>query len=107
MTKTEFFAALNLVPDDDTSVVRWSTNPPGPVTATARLDAIGHDGSEVYELGVYETIGGETSYVTGRASIDPSGEVRFPDDRDESMFERFVETVRLMGRDEGVEEVRA
>jgi hypothetical protein len=107
MTKTEFFAALDLVPDDDMSVVRWSMNPTGPVTATARLDAIGDGNAEQYEFGVYETIDGETLYVTGRASIKPSGDVRFLDDRDENMFERFAETIRMMVRDENFDAVMA
>ena len=107
MTKNEFFAALQLVPDDDVPVVRWSMNPQGPVTASARLDAIGDENAEQYEFGVYEAIDGETLYVTGRASITSSGDVRFHDDRDEATFERFAETVRLMVRDEDLEVVTA
>jgi len=105
--KTEFFAALNVVPADDTPVVRWSMNPRGPVTASARLDAIGDERAEQYEFGVYETIDGETLYVTGRATISPSGDVCFHDDRDENTFERFVETTRLMVREEDPEAVGA
>jgi hypothetical protein len=107
MTKNEFFAALDLAPDDDISVVRWSMNPTGPVAASARLDAIGDGNAEQYEFGVYETLDGETLYVTGRAFIKPSGDVRFPDDRDENMFERFAETVRMMVREEDPEAVTA
>jgi hypothetical protein len=105
MTKTEFFSALNLTPDNDVPVVRWSMNPTGPVTASARLDAIGDDKAERYEFGVYEAIDGETYQVTGRATISPTGDVRFDDDRDEAVFERFAETVRLMVRDEDVDRV--
>ncbi|MBC8641680.1 hypothetical protein IAG25_33175 [Caballeronia sp. EK] len=107
MTKNEFFAALDLVPDDDMSVVRWTMNPTGPVTASARLDAIVDGNAEQYEFGVYETLDGETLYVTGRASIKPSGDVRFLDDRDENLFERFAETIRMMVREEDPEAVLA
>ena len=104
MTKNEFFAALSLEPDHGVPV-RWSMNPKGPVTATARLDAIDDGNAEQYEFGVYETIDGETLYVTGRASINPSGDVRFFDDRDESTFDRFAETIHMMVRDEDFEAV--
>jgi Mor family transcriptional regulator len=100
MTKNELFAALDLAPDDKRSVVRWCSNPAGPVTASARLDAIGDGNAEQYEFGVYETIDGETHYVTGRVFIRPSGDVRFPDDRDENIFERFAETIRTMVRED-------
>lgn len=107
MTRDEFFAALDLVPDGAMSVVRWTMNPTGPVTASARLDAIGDGSAEQYEFGVYEALDGETLYITGRAIIKPSGDVRFPDDRDENLFERFAETIRMMVREEDPEAVSA
>jgi hypothetical protein len=107
MTKTEFFAALNLVPDNDVPVVRWSMNPTGIVTASARLDSIGADTAERYEFGIYETVDGETTYTTGRATISAASEVRFDDDHAGLTFEGFAESVRLMVRDEDLDVVTA
>lgn len=107
MTKTEFFAALDLVPDNKIPAVRWSMNPTGIVTACARLDAIDGDRVERYEFGVYETLDGETTYTTGRATISQTGEVRFDDDHAELTFEGFAETVRIMVRDKDLDVVTA
>lgn len=89
-----FLSAMGLCGTNVPAMTRWSmlgTEFP----ATARLD---HEpGAEVIELGIYETVDGETipSAIVTRYDRE-SGTIEFKDEEDEMFFERFCETVRLM-----------
>jgi len=89
-----FLSAVGLSGTSLPAMTRWSMLE-CEFPATARLD---HEpGSEVIELGIYETVDGETipSAIVARFDRE-SGAVEFKDEEDEAFFDRFCETVRLM-----------
>lgn len=67
-------------------------------TASARLD-YSEDFEEI-EFGVYESIAGESSYMSGRAQVDAESDAIELSIDVAGLFDRFCETVRLMKLDE-------
>lgn len=95
MRVNEFLSELGLAGDSIPTCVRWfMAQTQGGGSATARLEV---DEAGAIEFGLYESLGGESSVSTGKAVLGTGGdEISFRDDDDAMLFERFVETVRLM-----------
>ncbi|HDR9070487.1 TPA: hypothetical protein QDA90_005869 [Burkholderia vietnamiensis] len=92
MFVSEFMTEIGLAGTDIPARVTWSMDAPG-ATVIARLD---REDVRV-EFGVYETLDGESTVMSGVALLQSgSDEVCFRDEADEMFFERFAETVRLM-----------
>ena len=80
--------------------IRWIMpgNGAAGVIASARLDY--SEDFEQIEFGIYESIAGESSYMSGSAQVDTeSGAIELSIDV-ATLFDRFCETVRLMQLDE-------
>ncbi len=96
MHVADFFNEMGLAGHQIPSSVRWVLDGEKGIAATARLDK---DEGNLIEFGVYETVDGGSSAMTGIAQLTvEEDQVVFRDEPDELFFERFAETVRLMRR---------